>query len=163
MFKTHHDIEINIDDTHLQGSILCSFSKLRKIFNEPMDGDGCKTDAEWRILFDSGHVATIYNWKNGYAHLGEDGLNKADIVEWNVGGSSPEAMNLVARLIGTGVRVTVQLLFNDIQCVHSSRADKAIAGVQSALPALRELVGANSAFVDEVLALSDQCISCDCP
>lgn len=90
-----NDSRTNVGGTCYQGQINISYDKLVKILGEPLEGseDG-KTDAEW-VLEDNGVVATIYNWKNGKAYDPEDGLDLEDITEWNIGGLSKMAVNLV--------------------------------------------------------------------
>ena len=66
------------------------FEELVKIFGEPCDGDGYKTDAEWTLQTPFG-VATIYNYKDGKNYIGEDGLRVDQIDTWHVGGTSKEA------------------------------------------------------------------------
>ena len=85
--------------TSKQGSINCTYATLVKVFGEPHvpNGDGDKTDAEWELEFhdDDDTVATIYNWKNGYNYNDENPLDVVDIEEWNIGGKSYMAVNLV--------------------------------------------------------------------
>ena len=57
--------------THLQGNVGATYQELVEVFGEPIryDSDGTthmnnKTDAEWRISFEDGTKATIYNYKN---------------------------------------------------------------------------------------------------
>lgn len=95
-FQTHHNADIDPNFTSLQGHITCDYEVLCAMFGEPMNGDGRKTDAEWHILFpEPGIVATIYNWKNGRNYLGPDGLDAKDIKNWNIGGHTALAANLV--------------------------------------------------------------------
>lgn len=98
-FKTHNQGYVPIDGTHLQGYVTATFGKLRATFGEPMDGDGHKVDAEWHVKFDSGVIATVYNWKNGRAYLGEDGKSVLEINEWNVGGHSKDAATMIERAL----------------------------------------------------------------
>lgn len=84
--KTHNQLYVRIDGTHLQGEIKCSYTMIKKAFGKPSEGDGYKTDAEWDILFDDGLVATIYNYKNGRNYLGKKGTPKTRIENWHVGG-----------------------------------------------------------------------------
>ena len=46
-----------------------------------------KIDVEWVI--DTPHgVATIYNYKDGKAYLGQSGLSPEEIYDWHVGGKT---------------------------------------------------------------------------
>ena len=88
--------------THLQGNVGATYQELVEVFGEPIryDSDGTthmnnKTDAEWRISFEDGTVATIYNYKNGLNYLGAEGKRVNEISMWNVGGHSERAVFLV--------------------------------------------------------------------
>lgn len=99
-FKTHNEIVgIHISDTSLQGQINADYYDLVDLFGMPMDGDGYKVDAEWWVQFANGTVATIYNWKNGRNYLGNDGLDVRAIEQWNIGGKSGRAVELVQKAL----------------------------------------------------------------
>ena len=100
-FHTHNQTpDIDINFTSLQGYVTVSYEVLCALFGEPLEGDGRKTDAEWHLIsVPDGVVATIYNWKNGRNYLGADGLNFQDITEWNIGGHSQLAAELVQNTI----------------------------------------------------------------
>ena len=75
-FKTHNDTDIDTNGTSYQGAIRESFEKLLEVFGAPLGASvDNKVDVEWEIEFGNGIVATIYNWKNGPASMGEDGTN----------------------------------------------------------------------------------------
>lgn len=99
-FKTHNQKYVRIDGTSLQGYLICDYAKLKKLFGKPNQGDKYKIDAEWDIEFDDGLVATIYNWKDGKAYLGKDGLPKTKITEWHIGGKNQEAVYRINNLMG---------------------------------------------------------------
>ena len=63
-----------------------------------MSGDDYKTDAEWTVRINV-TVAAIYNWKNGPAYCGADGIPVEQITQWNIGGRSYAAVELVERLL----------------------------------------------------------------
>ena len=93
---------IKANGTHLQGNVGATYQELVEVFGEPIryDSDGTthmnnKTDAEWRISFEDGTVATIYNYKNGLNYLGAEGKRVSEISMWNVGGHSERAVFLV--------------------------------------------------------------------
>lgn len=96
-YKTHNETGINVDATHLQGHITCDFSRLVSLFGEPMCWICDKTDWEWCIDLGNGHVATIYNWKNGPAY----GVPAApsDIKRWNIGGHSGTAALCIQAIV----------------------------------------------------------------
>lgn len=98
------------DGTHLQGEIVTTYRRLCLVFGSPKDGDGIKTDAEWTIRLADGRIATIYNWKNGKAYLGEDGTPTHMIGNWHIGGTEPSVVADITRLLAVEpaiVRVTL--------------------------------------------------------
>ena len=96
-YKTHNDIDIDPSGTCLQGYIGTTYDTLVKKLGESATKwtDNYKTDAEWFVEFKDGTIATIYNWKNGKNYLGVSGKAKEDIQEWNVGGYSHRAVELL--------------------------------------------------------------------
>ena len=98
--------DININGTHLQGYINCSYDDLVEALGYPLEEgyDDYKSDAEWDIEFDDGTVATIYNYKNGKNYLGAEGLNLCDMKQWNVGGHDKSAINRVLDVINVKAR-----------------------------------------------------------
>ena len=103
--KTHNQKQIDINGTHLQGFINCSYATLVKTFGRPNGGDGYKQDAEWCIEFSPAVVATVYNYKTGRNYLGRAGIAKTKIKEWNVGGHTPDALLLVKAAIFDAIGV----------------------------------------------------------
>jgi hypothetical protein len=92
-FKTHNDTDIDTNGTSYQGAIHESFEKLLEVFGAPLGASGDnKVDVEWEIEFGNGIVATIYNWKNGPASLGENGTNPVEITDWHIGGKNQHSM-----------------------------------------------------------------------
>ena len=86
-FKTHNDKKINVNNTSLAGEIEATFAQLLTTFGTPLgQSTDNKVDVEWNVEVE-GHESpiTIYNWKNGVAYLGKDGLNPTDITTWNIG------------------------------------------------------------------------------
>ena len=95
---------INVNGTCLQGTINISYDELIEKLGEPLEGAGDgKTDVEWAIE-NKGVVATIYNWKNGKSYDPENGLDVEDIKEWNIGGFSKQAVDLVKDYLGGDVK-----------------------------------------------------------
>lgn len=98
-FITHEkDPELSISGTCLQGYVIAPYHKILELFGRPMEGDGYKTDVEWIVRFEDGLIATIYNWKNGPAYCG-DGMSVSLIDEWNIGGTSKDAVERITQLI----------------------------------------------------------------
>ena len=91
-------IDTDTDGTCLQGQITANYDDLVAAFGPPMDGDDYKTDAEWVVRVND-TVATIYNWKDGPSFCGPDGTPVEQITQWNIGGRSYAAVELVERLL----------------------------------------------------------------
>ena len=85
--------------TGFMGYVQASYADLVRIFGEPTDGDGDKTDAQWVLRFADDQVATIYNYKNGKTYLGADGLDKTEIETWHVGGKSKIALSRIQKIL----------------------------------------------------------------
>ena len=98
-YTTHNEAIIEVDGTHGQGQLPCSYKTLVKAFGLPLDGDGYKVDAEWHVVFEDGTRATVYNWKNGKNYMGEKGLALDEIGFWNIGGFDKKAVEAVAHAI----------------------------------------------------------------
>lgn len=94
-FITHNDADLEFQCTWLQGETTATYKELTSLFGKPHDGDGYKVDAEWRIKFEDGTLATIYNWKDGKNYCGEDGTPTEQITEWHIGGTSRAAVDRV--------------------------------------------------------------------
>ena len=95
-FTHWHD---DLNGTHLQMEALTTYHDLIDLFGKPTDGDGYKVDAEWHIRFNDGHVATIYNWKDGKNYNGPCGLDVEDITEWHIGGKEEFVAARVLKLV----------------------------------------------------------------
>jgi hypothetical protein len=54
-----------------------------------------KVQIEWILKFEDGTIATIYDWKKGGKIPYSD-----EVVEWNIGGHSSEAVTLVRQALG---------------------------------------------------------------
>jgi hypothetical protein len=78
-----------------QGRIEADYSELVSVFGQPDRGDGYKTDAEWRMRFPDGTLATIYNYCDGVASRGRRGKPVEQIGRWHVGGSSELAVEWI--------------------------------------------------------------------
>ena len=101
--------DTNINGTHLQGYVQCSYDDLVNTFGKPTHEGGMETkiEVEWELTFydpskhfDEVQIATIYNWKNGKRYCGEEeGLDPQDIKEWHIGGHSKYALQLVEKAL----------------------------------------------------------------
>ena len=95
---------IMTNGTSLRGHFQMPYAKLVELIGEPNAmSDGYKTDVEWAFERD-GVVATIYNWKNGPNYTGCGNIE--DIDEWNVGGHSSDAMDVVSLLLKESTELT---------------------------------------------------------
>lgn len=85
--------------TSFKGYLLATYTNITSVFGEPQsNGDNYKVDAEWIIETPHG-IATIYNYKDGKAYLGADGLATEQICEWHVGGKNLESYQWVKKQI----------------------------------------------------------------
>jgi len=91
--------------THLHGHIKRTYAQLVEVFGEPhfvympRAGAEDKIDREWAFKFPDGRVFTVYNWKNGKAYCGTDGLDVEDITDWNVGAHQSSAYHDLTTLL----------------------------------------------------------------
>ena len=98
-FTTHNDTDIETMGTSLQGVVRTTYRDLVEIFGKDTCIDTYKTDAEWELIFSDNQVATIYNYKDGRNYLGEDGLDKKDIIDWHVGGKSKDVYYRIEEIL----------------------------------------------------------------
>jgi hypothetical protein len=94
-FETHNTTSITTTGSSVVGNVDVTYKELKSLFGTPIKSDDGKTDASWQIKFSDGTVASIYNWKNGKAYLGEIGKPVEKITNWHVGGFGTEALVLV--------------------------------------------------------------------
>lgn len=93
--KNYNDLHGQRTGTSFKGYVLATYSDLIETFGEPTsNGDECKVDVEWILQTPHG-TATIYNYKDGKAYLGENGLIVEQICEWHVGGKKNESYDWV--------------------------------------------------------------------
>ena len=72
---------------------------------EEFSGDG-KITVEWSLRFEDGTYATIYDWKR--YELGTPAMDER--TDWNIGGNSPRALELVAEMLGVQPRTNKDIL-----------------------------------------------------
>jgi hypothetical protein len=97
-FITHNERESLIDETNGSahvGDIEATYKEICSLFGKPLSYDKGKVDVHWVVKFNDGTVASIYNWKNGKAYMGDDGLSVQSIKTWNIGGLSQASSVLV--------------------------------------------------------------------
>ena len=73
-----------INGTSLKGYITTTRRHLESLFGPPDEDDRDKVTCQWRLLFPSGVVATIYDWKR-YCAMPMDGEYR-----WHIGGKEGE-------------------------------------------------------------------------
>jgi hypothetical protein len=85
----------NVNMTGLKGEFPITYGELVEIFGMPDVGpnarDMDKTTCEWKLRFEDGIIASIYDWKTGSTPMG--------LYEWHIGGHTQEAYNRVVDLI----------------------------------------------------------------
>lgn len=73
--------------THSIGNILANYDDIVAVYGKPFTRlPENKIDVQWVVKTKYG-VATLYNYKDGKAYLGEKGLDIRAITQWHVGGS----------------------------------------------------------------------------
>ena len=95
-FRTDSFKTIDLTGVCYQGVIRTTYDTLEKTFGEPRGGDGEKVTCEWRIEFDDGTVATIYDWKQQRTPYGE--------YEWHIGGHDESAVAAVYEAVEDMIR-----------------------------------------------------------
>jgi hypothetical protein len=97
-YVTHNERESLANETSgssLVGTIDASYKEICSLFGKPIRHEEGKVDAMWVVKFSDDTVASIYNWKDGKAYLGEQGLSVNKIKQWHVGGRISSAQTLV--------------------------------------------------------------------
>jgi hypothetical protein len=86
-----NDNSIDINGSHLQGNVYCSYHQFVEKLGEPeIDMDGDKVRAEWTIqvsIDDKKVVATIYDWKE-YQPI-------ENVTDWHIGGFDENSVKLI--------------------------------------------------------------------
>lgn len=95
----------NTSGTHLHGYIKRTYPQLVEVFGEPhfryipRAGAEDKIDVEWAFEFPDGRVFTVYNWKNGKAYCGTNGMDVEAMTEWNVGAHNMSSFHDLTELL----------------------------------------------------------------
>ena len=90
MFQTGSSV--NIVGTSLKGYLVSTREELTKVFGKPVDyAEGDKVTTEWKIKFDNGLVACIYDWKR-YEN-GRPADN--ELYDWHIGGTNYDVVSLI--------------------------------------------------------------------
>lgn len=88
-----------VNGTSLQGYITTTRRHLESLFGPPDENDQDKVCCEWRLLFPSGVIATIYDWKR-YSVMPLD-----QTYAWHIGGHDDKAVAEVQAVVGMPAQV----------------------------------------------------------
>jgi len=94
MFSTHNDEAIDINGTCLQGYMKAEYGDIVAAFGKPEYWGGPKVQWEWKVVFEDGEIATIYDWKNYWISKPEE------VNEWHIGGHNPVVVKRIIDIIG---------------------------------------------------------------
>lgn len=98
-WRTHNDDpDLIPEGTSLRGYISIRYDDLVQVLGQPREGDPRKTDAEWIVRFEDGTIMALYNYKNGRAYLGAEGVPVEAITSWNIGGATAAVLDHARRL-----------------------------------------------------------------
>ena len=125
-FVTHNEHESlanEINGSSLVGTIDASYKEICSLFGKPMSYESKKVDATWVVKFSDGTVASIYNWKDGKAHLGAEGTPVEQIKHWHIGGLGSAASTLV--------QITLDLKREEKQPTDGDPFDTAISMMEN--------------------------------
>lgn len=142
-FTTHNNSVFSESGTYLIGQVDATYDELKGLFGTPiirMDG---KTDAMWKIKFSDDTIATVYNWKNGKAYLGDSGLDVSHISTWHVGGFNPQALMLV--------QLTLELMR---EAKPKDKMEEAFSSAFDMMDSIKSQKGENYARLVEVAMLT---------
>ena len=148
-YTTHNDkesLESAKTGSSLMGEIEATYAELRSLFGKPRTWDDGKVDAEWVIEFSDKTIATVHNWKDGKAYLGEVGLDLKNIKRWSVGGFSPAA--------ATMVQIALDLSREDKDSDKGSTGEQAFESAFAVMDNIAKTKGENYAALVELVILT---------
>ena len=94
---------IDSTNTEFRGLLHTSYEDLVTVFGEPLDGDGYKTDVQWKLeIFTNSkktYIGRIYNYKNGKNFLGDKGFENENIDTWLVSSSGINAIPYIEKYL----------------------------------------------------------------
>jgi hypothetical protein len=115
--------DANINGTSLKGYVIANYDELFDAFGQPDDGpndrDADKVTCCWRLQFEDGTIATIYDWKES-----ETPLHR---YYWHVGGKSSDAVELVHQVLEQSRKI------QDLIKTHYQKLDKKL-GIRATTP-----------------------------
>lgn len=93
-FQTHNDKSIDLTGTQLVGYIQATRAQLEVAFGSPIEKSSSADEpitTNWKIQFENGKVAMIYDWKR--YDRGAPGAD--EVVDWHIGTHSKRTEWLV--------------------------------------------------------------------
>ena len=76
-----------------------SYDDLVNVWGEPTEGDGYKTEAEWRILLPKDQVVKVYNYKSSKSYSANYPDIKA-VTRWHIGGKNRDLVDKIIVMMG---------------------------------------------------------------
>lgn len=86
--------DANINMTSFKGYVISNFSELTAVFGQPDDGpdaDCDKVTCCWRLQFEDGEVASIYDWKERHTPYQR--------YDWHIGGHSEVVVERIQSIL----------------------------------------------------------------
>jgi len=106
--------DANINGTSLKGYVIANYDELFDAFGQPDDGpddrDADKVTCCWRLQFEDGTIATIYDWK--------ESATPYHRYDWHIGGKSAQAVELVQNALENSRKL------QEIAKAHFKKLDK---------------------------------------
>ena len=90
---------VEINWSSRKGEITTTLGNLRKVFGDPCMEEPTQWDKvgyEWKLKFEDGTIATIYDWKR----YTDEPLGEDEVFTFNIGGHETEAVLRVQQSIG---------------------------------------------------------------
>ena len=92
---SHVDVVDVVNSGRFGGLDNVSYARIVEQLGEPnVQDDPTKVDASWAVQHEDGRVLCVWNYKNGQAYLGKDGVPVEDILFWSYGGDKSLANEL---------------------------------------------------------------------
>lgn len=93
-----------IEGTGRRGTMFAHYEDIVSVCGKPIvNREYGKVDVHWIIETTAG-IATIYNYKDGKAYLGDEGLDYRDIKSWHIGAKSEDAAQEVIEQVQSFVK-----------------------------------------------------------
>ena len=93
-----------IEGTGKRATMFAHYEDIVRVYGKPiLNREYGKVDVHWIVETDAG-LATIYNYKDGKAYLGDEGLDYRDIKSWSIGAKSDDAAQEIIEQIQSFVK-----------------------------------------------------------